>query len=79
MIYSCPGTLNLKTPTLEIRECPRCGYEIEIASTDFKAICRKCGFVIYNDVNSCIEYCEYAKECLGEDLYSSLKKEEKNE
>ncbi|MEM3432842.1 MAG: hypothetical protein QXP27_01570 [Candidatus Methanomethyliaceae archaeon] len=79
MIYTCPGTANLKTPTLEIRECPNCGYEIEIASTDLKAKCRRCGFTIYNDANSCIEYCQYAKECLGEELYNKLKKEARNE
>ncbi|MCS7280781.1 MAG: hypothetical protein NZ583_04035 [Desulfobacterota bacterium] len=74
MVYECPGVANIKTPTLEIRDCPNCGAEIEIASIDFKATCRKCGFTIYNDLNSCVEYCQYAKECLGEDLYNAIKK-----
>lgn len=77
--YSCPGTANLRTPTIEIKQCPNCGNEIEIASTDFRAQCTRCGFVIYNDLNSCLDYCQYARDCLGQELYETLKKEKKNE
>ena len=73
MDFRCPGTANLRTPTLEIKKCPQCGEEVEIFSNELKATCRNCGFTIYNDLQSCIEWCWYARECLGEELYQRLK------
>ena len=29
---SCPGTSHLRTPTLTIKKCPRCGEDVEIFS-----------------------------------------------
>jgi protein-arginine kinase activator protein McsA len=74
----CPGTANLRTPTLAIKKCPQCGEEVEIFSNDGKVACGNCGFIIYNDILSCIQWCRYAKECVGEETYRNLveKKEE---
>jgi len=74
----CPGTNNLKTPTLTIKKCPQCGEEVEIFSNDTQVTCSTCGFVIYNDTLSCIQWCKYAKECVGEEMYNTYfqKKEE---
>jgi hypothetical protein len=44
-----------------------------MVSTDFKANCDKCGFTIYNDVASCVQWCEYARECVGDEVYERLK------
>ena len=74
MFDKCPGAVNMRTPTLKIKNCPECGEEIEIFSTDVKVKCRNCGFNIYNDIKSCIQRCLYAKECVGEELYKKLKK-----
>ncbi|MCL2607153.1 MAG: hypothetical protein FWD92_01155 [Methanomassiliicoccaceae archaeon] len=60
------------TPTLDIRTCPDCGNEIELFSDDVKAICENCGFIVYNDVQSCISWCPHAKECIGEAAYKRL-------
>jgi hypothetical protein len=69
MISACPGSAAIKgTPTLEIRICPQCGAEIEIFSIDKQVVC-DCGFIAYNDIQNCIGWCKYAKECVGEDLY----------
>lgn len=68
----CPGSANLRTPTLSIKNCPRCGEEIEIFSDEIQATCLNCGFVIYNDFISCIKWCKYARECVGEDTYKRL-------
>jgi predicted RNA-binding Zn-ribbon protein involved in translation (DUF1610 family) len=76
MYDKCPGASTILMPTLKIKTCPECGEEVELVSTDVKADCPKCGFVIYNDVMSCIEWCEYAKECVGEELYNRLKKKD---
>ncbi len=59
------------TPTLKIMKCPKCGAEIEMFSTDPKAVC-ECGHVVYNDMNTCIMYCEHAEECFGTELYNKM-------
>lgn len=77
MFDKCPGASNIKTPTITIKTCPQCGEEIEFFSTDLQKKCSKCGFVVFKDIESCIQWCKYAKECVGEELYNKLKKEEK--
>jgi len=62
-------------PRMEIKDCPKCGEEIEIFSNEASAKCPKCKFVIYNDLLSCVEWCEYAKECVGEETYDRLMKQ----
>lgn len=70
MIGNCPGSFGIKgTPTLKIKICPDCGRELELFSTEIKTVCKKCGFVAYNDAQSCIQWCKYARECVGDELY----------
>jgi protein-tyrosine-phosphatase/ribosomal protein S27AE len=74
MFDNCPGAAQFtRTPTLKIKKCPECGEDAEIFSTELKVNCSKCGFTIYNDLGSCIQWCKYAKECVGEEVYNSLK------
>lgn len=74
MFDNCPGAAQFtRTPTLKIKKCPECGEDAEIFSTELKVNCGKCGFTIYNDLGSCIQWCKYAKECVGEEVYNSLK------
>ena len=61
-----------RTPTIEDRICPNCGNPIEIFSTDTEVACDKCGFVVYNDKLSCVQWCKYAKQCVGEEVYNNL-------
>ena len=72
MLDHCPGAANIRTPTLSIKKCPRCGEEVEVFSNDIKVTCEGCGFVIYNDILSCVQWCKYAKECVGEETYLNL-------
>lgn len=74
MFEQCPGTSNIRTPTIELKECPQCGEEVEMFSTDMQMDCPKCGFTVYNDLESCIQWCKYAKECVGEEVYERLMK-----
>lgn len=75
MFDSCPGAAQFtRTPTLKIKRCPECGEYVEIFSTDTQVKCDHCGFIIYNDLESCIQWCKYAKECVGEELYDKLKR-----
>ncbi len=69
----CPGAKNITgTPTLSIKECKKCGHGVEMFSSDPFRVCEKCGFTIYNDIQSCIMWCQSAKECVGEEMYYSL-------
>ena len=72
LFFQCPGAARLRQPTIEEKVCPVCGNLIEIFSTDVTAACDKCGFVAYNDAQNCIEWCKYAKQCIGEELYNKL-------
>ena len=73
----CPGAANISgTPTLKIKKCPDCGTEVELFSTDIQQTCTNCGFIVYNNIQSCIKWCKSAKECVGEELYELLMKNE---
>jgi len=61
-----------RTPTLEEKRCPRCGSLIEIFSVDTEAVCEKCGQVIYNDTLSCVQWCQYARKCVGDEMYEHM-------
>jgi NADH pyrophosphatase NudC (nudix superfamily) len=76
MIDKCPGTSTILQPTIRLKQCPECGAQVEVVSTDFKTNCDSCGFTIYNNVASCIQWCEYARECVGDEVYERLKSEQ---
>ena len=63
-------------PQITIREkiCPQCGHEIEIFSVDTQVTCENCGFVVYNDTLSCVQWCKYARECVGDEMYEAMMK-----
>lgn len=76
MFDKCPGASNIRAPTIELKKCPKCGGEVEMFSTDMQMDCPKCGFTVYNDLASCVQWCEFARECVGEEVYERLKKKE---
>lgn len=61
-----------KTPTIQEKICPQCGNVIELFSIDTQMPCDHCGFVAYNDTLSCVQWCQYAKDCVGEEMYNQL-------
>ena len=63
-----------KSKELSLTEkiCPNCGSIIEIFSVDTEVACEKCGFVAYNDTLSCVQWCKYAKKCVGEEMYQRM-------
>ena len=61
-----------KTPTIIEKICPNCGHEIELFSIDTQMACEHCGFVAYNDTLSCVQWCEYARKCVGDELYEQM-------
>lgn len=71
MIYEgCQG--KPRTPTISEKVCPQCGEIIELFSIDTEVACEKCGFVAYNDTLSCVQWCKYAKQCVGEEMYNKM-------
>ena len=61
-----------KEITLQERVCPQCGNIIELFSVDTEVACEHCGFVAYNDTLSCVQWCQYAKQCVGEEMYERM-------
>ena len=70
MLDGCQG--KLRTPTIIEKICPNCGAEIEMFSIDTQMPCEKCGFIAYNDTLSCVQWCAYARECVGEEMYEAM-------
>ena len=61
-----------KEISIEERICPQCGHEIEIFFVYLEAACEHCGFVIYNDQLSCVQWCKYARQCVGDRMYENM-------
>lgn len=61
-----------RTPTIQEKVCPKCGSIIEMFSIDTQMACEKCGFVAYNDTLSCVQWCEYARQCVGDEMYEHM-------
>jgi len=75
MVVGCPGAASIKgAPELKLKTCPQCGGEIELFTGDIERVCEICGFVAYNDTMSCILWCRYAEDCVGEETLKLYKK-----
>jgi ribosomal protein S27AE len=61
-----------RTPTIQEKICPKCGSLIEMFSIDTQMACEKCGFIAYNDTLSCVQWCEYARQCVGDEMYEHM-------
>ena len=73
MISNCPGSQKFKQPQPETIKCASCGEEIEIWTDEIKAVCPKCKNTVMREQGaSCLDWCKYAKECVGEDIYNSF-------
>jgi|GEM_PF-314241 uncharacterized protein (DUF2249 family) len=68
----CPGAATILRPKLEIVNCPDCGAEVERWTDEIKGTCDNCGREIIFDIDSCIEWCEYAKKCVGDEKYEKI-------
>ncbi len=60
--------------TIEEKVCPQCGNVIEVFSIDTEVACDRCGFVVYNDALNCVQWCQYARQCVGDKRYEQLMK-----
>ncbi len=74
----CPGSAEIRTPKPEEIRCQKCGEKIEIWTDEPDIVCRKCGHVTARPIGtSCIEWCAFAKECVGAEKYERLMKSKK--
>jgi hypothetical protein len=66
----CPGARFLRQPRPEIFNCPDCGEEVEIWSDEIRGTCSACGRNVFREgVPSCVEWCKYGEECVGEEAF----------
>ena len=72
IMNGCQG--KAKNLTITEKTCPQCGHIIELFSVDTQMPCEHCGFVAYNDALSCVQWCQYAKSCVGEEMYEHMMK-----
>lgn len=75
MMKKCPGSQSFSQPHPEFIKCPDCGWgEVEIWSDEVKAKCPRCKKTfIRTQGQSCLDWCKYAKECVGEETYKKYK------
>ena len=69
IMEGCQGKPQIK---IMERTCPKCGHEVEIFSIDTQVACENCGFVIYNDTLTCVQWCKYARKCMGDEMVERL-------
>jgi hypothetical protein len=73
--FSCPGASRIKEPIPEFFKCGKCGAEVEIWTHEFSRKCQVCGNnVLKEEVPTCIEWCDYGKDCVGEEAYNRYMK-----
>ena len=70
----CPGSIGLRQPKPEEVPCHRCSEEVEIWSDEIKARCPSCGALVTRDVPpSCIDWCKWAEQCVGTEIYDRMR------
>ncbi len=74
MDIKCPGA-DGRFLRVGIYKCANCGYEVEIFSDEEMVLCPKCKNKVYREkAPSCIDWCKYASQCIGEERWLELKK-----
>lgn len=67
----CPGSSKFRQPQPEIIKCPSCNVEIEIWTDEIQATCPNCKNTVMREGGaSCLDWCRYAKECVGDKTYN---------
>lgn len=75
VFISCPGAKRFKQPEPEIMNCPFCHKEVEIWTDEVKINCPHCKKTIVRKQGAtCLDWCNYAKVCLGDREYKEYLK-----
>ncbi|MFH1438554.1 MAG: hypothetical protein ABIJ56_22790 [Pseudomonadota bacterium] len=79
----CPGqdTRYWKPGDIFSVECPNCGAAIEYFKDEVRRRCKSCKKIVPNPkINlGCVEWCEYAEQCVGPDMLKELQEKIKDE
>ncbi len=66
MIDRCPGSQKFRHPQPENIRCGFCGHDVEIWTDEIEATCLKCRRSVRRKAGqSCLNWCKFAKECVG--------------
>ncbi len=66
----CPGSMAFAQPKIELVRCPTCGDDAEVWTDEAEGKCAKCGgTVCRTTTQSCIDWCKYARDCLGDEAH----------
>lgn len=70
-ISNCPGAKGFRQPQPEDMKCSSCGETIEIWTDEIQANCPKCSTKVMRELEgaTCLDWCKYAKECVGDQTY----------
>lgn len=69
-IDGCPGSADIKNPKPSYVSCPKCGEDVEVWSDEVAGVCDSCGgTVTHEGALSCLEWCDKAVDCVGEEKY----------
>jgi DNA-directed RNA polymerase subunit RPC12/RpoP len=72
---SCPGSKEIRSPYPEELKCVFCGHLNEIWSDEPDIACKSCRNTINREMKpSCIEWCQFARECVGARKYDRIVK-----
>lgn len=75
MVFECPGAQKFRKPQPEFIKCYFCAAEVEIWTDEVKATCPNCKKTVTRQQDlSCVDWCKYAKECLGTEVYNNYMK-----
>jgi transcription initiation factor TFIIIB Brf1 subunit/transcription initiation factor TFIIB len=56
-------------------KCPYCGEDVELWTDENEVVCTKCKKVVARQVGQCcLDWCKYARECVGEEAYGKYMK-----
>ena len=67
----CPGSSKFKRPEPETIKCPTCSEEIEMWTDEIQVTCPNCKNTVMREGGaSCLDWCKYAKECVGDNTYN---------
>lgn len=75
MIDKCPGSQKFRNPRPENIVCPFCKAEVEIWTDEVEASCPGCKKAVTRGPGQgCLDWCKFARECIGEDKYKKYLK-----
>ena len=70
----CPGSAAFMQPKIELVRCPQCQQDVEVWSDEADGTCDSCGItVVRTQSQSCVDWCRYARECLGEEKFKQYR------